>query len=199
MRSLTLIFTLLYFSQLALAQQTIERNGKQVLLFNIDGMQLLGQKDGKVTRASFGKTLGEGEVKVTAYVRDIASVDAIDKTFREERLWVRASLDSRLRKDPVQIPGAIKVLTYSSTAPFEAEVIVIFSKNHRCQLTVTGNNVKKEQLEAIYQALLSSLNCRQAGIISPIRINSEAPTGTKAKEDPAHIQIRGLPQPSNSP
>ena len=128
MRSLCFLLMFGLFTP-AFAEQVVERQGWKVLTFDIPGMTLAGKKDNRTTRATFSKPVGDsGEVKVTVYVKSWLAIDTFESKFRNEKERARASGESRLR-DAVVVPGADKVLTYTSTAPFEGEVVVLYTKD----------------------------------------------------------------------
>ena len=155
----------------ASAEQVVERQGWRVLSFDVPGMELLGKKDGRVTRATYGKKVGNDDLKITVYIRSWLAIDKYEKTYREERTLARASGESRLRED-FEIPGAGKVLSYTSSAPFEAEVIILYTKDFRCQLMVTGKGQAKSEVEATYQELKKTLSMKGLSPITPIRVES---------------------------
>lgn len=168
--SLLLLLSLLTCSPVW-AEQVVERQGWRVLSFDVPGMELIGRKDGKVTRATYRKKVGQDDLKITVYIRSWMGIDKFENTYREEKTLARASGESRLRSE-FPVPGAGKVLTYTSTAPFEAEVIVLYSKDFRCQLMVTGKGEAEAEVEPTYQQLVKSLSMKGLSPISPIRVES---------------------------
>ena len=171
MRFWALLVLCLFCSAPVFAEQVVERQGWRVLSFDIPGMELIGKKDARVTRATFAKKVGKDDLKITVYIRSWLAIDKYESTFREEKVLARASGESRLRPD-ISIPGAGKVLTYTSTAPFEAEVIVLYTKDFRCQLMVTGTGEAKAEVEATYKQLSETLTMKGLSPIAPIRVES---------------------------
>jgi hypothetical protein len=156
------------------AEQVVDRQGWKVLTFDVPGMELRGAKDGRSYRATYAKKVGEGEIKITINIKNWMAIDSFETTFREERDLARASGESRLRETP-EIPGAAKVLAYTASNPFDAEVIVLYSKDFRCQLSVTStpDQEAKAEVEPTYQQLVQTLNLRGMSPISPIRVESK--------------------------
>jgi hypothetical protein len=64
------------------------------------------------------------------------------------------------------------VLAYTDTEPYDAEVIVLYSKDFRCQLTITSSRHPEARaaVEPIYQELAQSLRMGGLSPISPIRV-----------------------------
>ena len=149
----------------------MERQGWRVLSFDVPGMELLGKKDGKITRATYRKKVGDDDLKITVHIRSWMGIDKFEKTFREEKLYARASAETRLRPE-FEVPGAGKVLAYSATAPYESEVIVLYSKDFRCQLVVTGKGEARAEVEPTYKLLTETLSMKGISRISPIRVES---------------------------
>lgn len=175
MRWLTIFALFLLFSAPALAQQVVERQGWKVLTFDVPGMELRGSKDGRTTRATYSKKVGEtGEIKITVHIKSWLAIDTYEKKFRDDKEGARASGESRLRPQ-IEVPGASKVLSYTATAPYDAEVIVLYTKDFRCQLSVTSTPDKesKAEVEPTYQQLAKSLRMGGLSPISPIRVESE--------------------------
>lgn len=174
MRWLCCFFLLTHLCVATYAEQIVDRQGWKVLSFDVPGMELRGSKDGRSTRATYAKKVGDGEVKITVYIKSWMAIDTYEKTFREDRLRARASGESRLRPD-IEVPGASKVLTYSSTNPYDAEVIVLYTKDFRCHLTITSSSDKqaRAEVEPVYQQLAKTLSMRGLSPISPIRVESE--------------------------
>lgn len=180
------------------AEQVVERQGRYVLSFSMPGMELRGQKDGRTTRVTYGQYQGQGEIKINVVVRDFLDSSRLETVFREERLRARASGTSRL-KESVEIPGASKVLVYSSTDPFDAEVVVLYGRDYRCQLTVTGRGVPFSEVKAAYERLVVTLSMRAPSIVSPIRIESDSSQTVEVPGPPDAVEIRGLPRASDTP
>ncbi len=172
-RSLVLLFLSLLTCSPVGAEQVVERQGWRVLSFDVPGMELIGRKDGKVTRATYSKKVGKDDLKITVYIRSWMAIDKFESTYREEKTLARASGESRLRQE-FPVPGAGKVLAYTSTAPFDAEVIVLYSKDFRCQLMVTGKGEAEAEVEPTYQQLVKSLSMKGLSPISPIRVESSS-------------------------
>ena len=158
----------------ALAEQVVERQGWKVLSFDVPGMELLGAKDNRLTRATYAKQTDDGEIKITVLIKSWMAIDTYETTFREEKEAARSSGEARLRPE-LQVPGAVKVLSYSQTAPYNAAVIILYSKDFRCQLSVTGGKGKEAEaeVESTYQQLAKTLTMRGLSPISPIRVESE--------------------------
>ena len=169
--ALLLLCLVCFFAPSVSAEQVVERQGWRVLSFDVPGMEMIGSKDGKTTRTTFRKKVGSDDLKISVTVRAWMGIDKYESTYREEKTLARASGDSRLREE-FEVAGAGKVLTYSSTAPFEAEIIVVYSKDFRAQLTVTGRGEAKAEVEATYQKLKETLTMKGLSPISPIRVES---------------------------
>lgn len=154
----------------AVGEVVVERQGWRVLSFDVPGMELVGKKDGKTTRATYAKKVGEGEVKISVNIKTWLAIDTFEDTYREERTLLRASPHSRLQQE-MEVPGAPKTLTYNSSDPYEAEVVVLYSKDFRCQLTVTSSKhpEAREAIGPTYQQLLATLKMGGLSPISPIR------------------------------
>ena len=178
MRWIWILLCLVTLSAPLWAQPTVvERQGWKVLTFDVPGMELRGAKDGRSFRATYAKVVGEGEVKITINIKNWMAIDTFETTFREERDLARASGESRLREFPV-IPGATKVLAYSGSNPYYAEVIVLYTKDFRCQLSVTASDHQeaKAEVEPTYQQLVKTLSMRGLSPISPVRVESDSPS-----------------------
>jgi hypothetical protein len=182
MRWLLCLMIVLCLAAASWGEQVVERQGWKVLTFDVPGMELLGQKDSRITRATYAKKVGDGEVKITVYIKSWMAIDTFEATYRDEKIRARASGDSRLR-EAIEIPGASKVLTYSSTAPFEAEVIVLYSKDFRCQLTITGRKDGLAEVEPTYQQLARTLKMGGLSPISPIRVESQSDPSIQTQPD----------------
>lgn len=175
MRWLTILVLCLFSSAPIFAEQVVERQGWKVLTFDVPGMELRGSKDGGTTRATYARKVGEtGEVKITIQIKSWLAIDTYEKKFREDKERARASGESRLRPQ-IEVPGASKVLSYTDTEPYDAEVIVLYTKDFRCQLAVTSSADKesKAEIEPTYQQLTETLRMGGLSPISPIRVESE--------------------------
>ncbi len=159
----------------AFGDQVVERQGREILAFDIPDLEPLGYKDGKLTRTSFGRVVGEGKLKVTVQIKAWVNVDKLDGEYREDKQAQRINQHSRLKDDPI-IPGADKALSYSSDDPYPSLVIICYTKDYRCELIVTGTKQAQPLMESTYQQLLDTLSIETHSAISPIRItpSSEA-------------------------
>lgn len=176
--SLFLLFWLLALAGAAppgLAEQVVERQGWKVLSFDVPGMELRGRKESRLTRATYAKKVGEGEVKIHVTLRSWMGIDTFEKTYREERTRARAAGSSRLRPD-LTVPGASQAFAYSETEPYTAEIVVLYTKDFRCQLTVTSSSHPEARaaLEPTFQQLLGTLTMRGLSPITPIRVESDS-------------------------
>ena len=101
-------------------------------------------------------------------------IDKFEDTFRDEKDRARASGETRLREAP-EVPGASKVLAYTNSEPYDAEVLVLYTKDFRCQLTVSGTKGSKDaqaEVEPIFTQLMKTLTMKGMDPISPIRMES---------------------------
>lgn len=166
----------LLFTNAAFAEQVVERQGWKVLTFDVPGMELRGAKDGRTTRATYARKVGEtGEVKINVSIKSWMAIDTFEKTFREEKERARASGETRLRPE-IEIPGAGKVLSYTDSEPYDAEVIVLYTKDFRCQLSVTTTSdpESKAEMEPTYQQLAKTLRMGGLSPIAPIRVEKDS-------------------------
>lgn len=172
---MTVMLILCLVPSLAGGEQVVERQGWKVLTFDVPGMELRGAKDGRTMRATYAKRVGDsGEVKITIYIKSWMAIDTFEKTFRDEKDRARASGESRLRPQ-LEIPGASKVLSYTDSEPYDAEVIVLYSKDFRCQLSVTSSPdaESRAEMEPTYQQLAKTLRMGGLSPISPIRVEKD--------------------------
>lgn len=179
------LLLVMLFPLTAWCDQVVERQGWKVLTFDVPGMELRGSKDGRTTRSTYAKKVGEGpgEVKINVTIKSWMAIDTYESKFREDKTLKRASGETRLRED-IDIPGATKVLSYTGTAPYDSEVVVLYTKDFRCELVITTSSDKeaKAELEPTFQRLIGTLVMRGLDPISPIRVESKFDKKDESKD-----------------
>lgn len=152
-----------------LADHTVVRQGRQVLSFDVPDLEPLGYKDTKLTRASFGREIGEGRLKITVVIKAWVNVDKLKGEYREDKQAQRLNQYSRLRDDP-KIEGAQQTLSYSSENPYNSLVLICYTDDYRCEVIVTGTGEARDAMEPAYQQILDTLEIKSHSAISPIRV-----------------------------
>lgn len=140
----------------ASAEQYIESQGQRLVAFDVPWLDYIGDRDGKVRRVFFKQEVGEGSLKLSVKIQRWIGVDKAESEYRDDRNAKRNSQTARL-KDPVEIPGADKVLLYASTSPYYAQVVVLYTDDFRCELMLTGTGEAEEKLGETYDRLLETL------------------------------------------
>lgn len=140
----------------ASAEQFIESQGQKLVAFDVPGVEITGTRGTKVVRTTFAQKFDNGKLQITTKTKRWLKVDNGALAWRDERNTKRTVQTTRLRT-PVEIPGAEKVLMYTSTAPYNSLVIVLFTGDFRCELMVTGTKDAKKKMGPTYDLLLKTL------------------------------------------
>lgn len=172
MRTLLLVLIFGFLASVALAEQSVEHGGRQILTFDVPQVEFKKRREGKITRTYYSNRVGNGNLKITIKSKGWLSDLVAEKRYQDDRRLKRASQHSRLN-DPVEIPGALKTLTYSTSSPFVGQAVIVYTKDFRCELLVTGTNDAGEQIEPTYQQLLKTLKVVPRTKIGEIRVESD--------------------------
>lgn len=166
-----LIICLLFFCSVAVAQaeQSIEHGGRKIITFDVPQVEFRASKAGKLTKTFFSNTVGNGNLKITVTSKGWLNDTEAEKRFQDDKTLKRASQHSRLN-DPIEIPGALKTLTYSTDSPFVGQAVVIYTKDFRCEFLVTGTGDAASEIDSTYAQLLKTLQIVPRTKISEVRI-----------------------------
>lgn len=137
------------------AEQFVEVQGQKLVAFDLPDLEHTGTKDRKVTRATFARDVGEGKLQLTVRTKRWLKTDP-GLAYRDERNVAREVPTTRIR-EPIEVPGADKVLMYTATEPYNALVIVLFTADFRCEMMVTGSKEAEEQMGPTYEQLLKTV------------------------------------------
>ncbi len=155
MRIVFLLALLLWCVAPGWAEQFVEVQGQKLVAFDIPNLEHTGTRDRKVTRTTFAREVGEGKLQLTVRTKRWLKTDP-SLAYRDERNLKRQVQTSRIR-EPVEVPGADKVLMYTSTEPYNALVVVLFTTDFRCEMKVTGSRDAKDEMGPTYDQLLKTL------------------------------------------
>jgi hypothetical protein len=169
MKASAILLLIILISCPAWAEQTIDHGGRTILSFDVPQVEYRSTKEGKVTRTFFSNKVGDGNLKITAITKGWLSGAKAEERFRDDKRDQRLSQDARLH-DPIELPGALKTLTYSTESPYVAEVVVVYTEDYRCEILVTGTNQAAEQLQPTYQQLLKTLKVIRKNKIGELQI-----------------------------
>lgn len=139
-----------------LGEQTVAHGGNDIVTFDVPAVQYRGQKSGKVTRTFFSNPVGNGNLKITVRSKGWMSELVAEKSFEEDKTTKRRNQNMRLGKDP-DIPGALKAFTYVMSDPYVAHSVIVYTKDFRCELMVTGTGDAAELLEPTFEQLIRTL------------------------------------------
>lgn len=153
MRTLLLILLL---TVPLLAEQTITHGGRAIVTFDVPAVEYKGQKEGKVTRTFFSSPVGNGNLKITVRSKGWMSELKAEQRYQEDKRERQRSQESRLGK-PVELEGALKTLTYTTSSPYVGKAIIVYTKDFRCELLVTGTEEAGEQIDPTYDQLIKTL------------------------------------------
>lgn len=156
LRFYILVFTMFLLGSHAQAEQRIEHQGREILTFDIPELTLLRQREGRLTRAYFSRAFEDGKLKLTVTSQSWVHESAAERSFKTDQQAQRKSPHSRLLSSP-KISGLTKVLAYKSSWPFESRVLILYHKDFRCKLLVSGAGLDEEVLESIFEELSESL------------------------------------------
>ena len=153
MRSLLLIFLLCLPT---LAEHKISHGGRVIVTFDAPQVEYRGQKEGKMTQTFFSHRVGNGNLKITVRSKGWMSELKAEQRYQDDRRDKRRDQEARL-EDSVQIPGALKTLVYSTSSPYVGKTIVIYTKDFRCELLVTGTEEAGEEIEPTFEQMVKTL------------------------------------------
>ncbi|MCA9781013.1 MAG: hypothetical protein KC800_30045 [Candidatus Eremiobacteraeota bacterium] len=138
------------------AEHTISHGGRDIVIFDAPEVQYRGQKEGKETRTFFSGPVGSGNLKITVRSKGWMSELKAEQRFQTDRDEKRNSQNTRLEGE-VEIPGALKTLTFSMSSPYVGKGIIVYTKDFRCELLVTGTEEAGELIEPTYEQVLKTL------------------------------------------
>jgi len=153
MRTLLLLLLLALPS---LAEHTVSHGGRAIVTFDAPEVQYRGEKEGKETRTFFSNPVGSGNLKITVRSKGWMSETKAEQRFQDDRHEKRNSQHSRLEVE-VEVPGALKTLTFSMSSPYVGKGIIVYTKDFRCELLVTGTEEAAELIEPTYQQMVETL------------------------------------------
>lgn len=140
-----------------LGEHKVEHGGRTVVTFDVPQVDFKASKEGKkYTRTFFSKSIGDGNLKITAKTKGWLSALKAEQRYNDDKRAKRLDQNTRLNES-LELPGALKTLTYHSSSPYSAQVVVVYTKDFRCELMVTGTGDAEEQLLPTYEQLLSTL------------------------------------------
>ncbi len=176
-----LLFCLLILTPTVAETFVLEHQDRPAVEFSLDGFELVGSRTRSQTIHSLVCPDWNGS-RVSVQVR-LKSWLGEDKAIREYnalRGFRRSDPHSRLVDSP-DIPGAVKAAQYRMTDPYQAEVLVLFRNELRCEFMVTG----AEALPADRREVLDQIkrSVRLFGPTAPLRIEG-------ADEAPPPIDLR---------
>lgn len=152
--SFVLVFLVCSLSPV-LAEQFVMSDGKKLVSFDVPWVQHMGTKEGKVTRTTFAEKWDGGKLQITIKVKPWTDVDP-EIEYQKERNK-KAEVSSVRVRPPDQVPGAAKVLLYTSSKPYNSHVIVLYTEDFRCQFMVTGSGEAKDKMGPTRKQLLKTL------------------------------------------
>ncbi len=156
MRTVVLSLLTLLLSYPCLADQVIEHGGHKIVSFDLPQLEYRATKTGKTTRTYFSNPVGNGNLKLTVTTKGWLSEEEAIKRYEDDKKRKRANPETRLH-DSKEIPGAMKTLFYSMSSPYRGKVIVVYTKDFRCELLITGTNDAEDQINPTYEQLAESL------------------------------------------
>jgi hypothetical protein len=139
-----------------LAEHTVTHGGRAIVTFDVPAVEYRGQKEGKRTRTFFSNPVGSGNLKITVYSKGWMSELKAEQRFQDDRREKRRSQEARL-EDSIELRGALKTLVYSTSTPYVGKTIVVYTKDFRCELLVTGTEEAGEQIEPTFEQLLKTI------------------------------------------
>ena len=166
MRILALILLLCVPS---LAEHTVTHGGRTIVTFDVPEVEYRGQKEGKDTRTFFSRPVGYGNLKITVRTKGWMSDLKAEQRYANDRRDKRRDQEARL-EDSVEIAGALKTLVYSTSSPYVAKTIIIYTENFRCELMVTGTEEAGEQIEPTFEQLVKTLKVARRSKIGELQI-----------------------------
>jgi hypothetical protein len=140
----------------SLADHTVTHGGRAIVTFDVPEVEYRGQKEGKDTRTFFSIPIGNGNLKITVRSKGWMSELKAEQRYSDDRRDKRRDQEARL-EDSVELKGALKTLVYSTSSPYIAKTIVIYTKDFRCELMVTGTEEAGAQIEPTFEQLVKTL------------------------------------------
>ena len=157
MRFSILALLLIFLSSNVWAEpQTILLRGKPILTFDLPQVDFLKHKEKKRSRTYFSRTHHGGNLKLVVTAKGWLGADKLEQTYVEEKQRQRAGQYTRLNPDP-KIPGARKCYAYFTTAPYKAQIIVLFTDEFRCELRLTGTKGAFQEVQPALEQLQKTL------------------------------------------
>lgn len=151
------------------AEHVVEHGGRKILTFEAPQVEFRKSKEGKYTRTYFSKKIGQGNLKITVTSKGWMSEFKAETRYQADKRDKRNHQGTRLRDD-VEVPGAMRTLCYSTSSPYKGEAIVVYTRNFRCELLVTGTEDAKAEVAPTYKQLLETLRVVPRTNISEIKI-----------------------------
>ncbi|MFA5506624.1 MAG: hypothetical protein WC314_19005 [Vulcanimicrobiota bacterium] len=163
------LLLLLLLTATAMAEHTVSHGGRSIVTFDAPQVEYRGERVGKETRTFFSNPVGNGDLKIT--VRSKGWMDELKakQRFQDDRIDKRHSPNTRLTGEP-EIAGTLKTLTYSMSSPYEGRAIILYTKDFRCELLVTGTGDAAPQIEPTYEQLVKTLKVIPRTKIGEIKI-----------------------------
>lgn len=151
-----LLLLIILLSSCALAEHVVEHGGRKIVTFDVPEVEYQGTRTGKFTRTFFSSPVGSGNLKITVQTKGWLSEEKAEERYRDDKTDKREDHYARLHEEP-EIPGALKAITYSSSSPYFAKAVVVYTKDFRCELMVTGTEEAAELINPTFQKLLKTL------------------------------------------
>ena len=157
MKALLTILLALFCLLPAAADHLIEHGGHKIVTFDVPQVDYKATKEGKkYTRTFFSREVGNGNLKITVKTKGWLSELKAEQRYNDDRREKRRDQNARLNEE-VEVPGALKTLTYHTTSPYKAQAVVVYTKDFRCEMLVTGTDDAEEQIMPTYEQLLKTL------------------------------------------
>lgn len=169
MSLLRIAFLCLALTLCSLAEHKIEHGGRTLLTFEAPQVDYKATKTGKYTRTFFSRKVGEGNLKITVKTKGWMGDLKAEKRFQDDRRDKRRSQHARLGDTP-EIPGALRTLTYTLSSPYEGRALVVYTKDFRCELLVTGTKEAGKEIDPTFEELLKTVQVVQRSKIGELQV-----------------------------
>lgn len=169
MRHLRLFLLILMLATGCLAEHKIEHGGRNILTFEAPQVDYKATKTGKFTRTFFSRKVGDGNLKITVKTKGWMDELKAEKRYQDDRHNKRNDQYCRLG-DAIEIPGALRTLNYTMSSPYHGRVLVVYTKDFRCELMVTGTKDAEEQIDPTFEQMAQSVKIGSRSKIGELKV-----------------------------
>lgn len=173
MRRLKLLLILALLSSSIEAEPIVlEHQGRPAVEFKLDGFELVGSRSRSQTVHSLqGQGSNGSKIGVQVRMKSWLGEDKALKEYNSLRALRRSDPHSRLVEEP-EVPGALKAVWFRKSDPYDAEVLVLFRNELRCELMVTGPEALPAEREETLTQIKRSV--RLFGPATPLKIEGDS-------------------------